>query len=235
MSRPPISTLALLATIGTMALAPASRAQGFVGSFDPAHWTLENTNPNQSLAYDDYFCGQVNDVACVAGPSDPFAPFDPADGFASIVGSTAEGMPQGGGTANTARTTTWQIMNNGPGDATLNFGWAFLPDSPLGAQQAELVLDASTIILGSSPGSGTISGFVVPQGQTFGFRISTTNNLSLEPFLDISDFTATFASTTTAVPGPLPLAGGLAAFGWSRALRKRITPSPLRASNDTSV
>jgi hypothetical protein len=78
MSRPSVSTLALLATIGTMALAPASRAQGFVGSFDPAQWTLENTNPDQTLAYDDYFCGQVNDVACVAGPNDQFAPFDPA-------------------------------------------------------------------------------------------------------------------------------------------------------------
>ena len=35
MSRPSVSTLALLATIGTMALAPASRAQGFVGAFNP--------------------------------------------------------------------------------------------------------------------------------------------------------------------------------------------------------
>jgi hypothetical protein len=120
-------------------------------------------------------------------------------------------------------------------DATLNFGWAFFPDSPLGAQQAELILDASTIILGSSISSGTISGFVVPQGQTFGFQISTTNNLSLEPFLDISNFTASFASPSTAVPGPLPIAAGLAAFGWSRALRKRIIASPLPTSNDTSV
>lgn len=126
-------------------------------------------------------------------------------------------------------------MNSGPGDATLSFGWAFDTQSLVGAQQAEYVLDASPIILSSTSGSGTISGVVLPQGQTFGFRIRTTNNLGLEPFLDISDFTATFASTSTAVPGPLPIAAGVAAFGWSRALRKRITASPLPTSNDTSV
>jgi len=30
-------------------------------------------------------------------------------------------------------------------------------------------------------------------------------------------------SPSTAVPGPLPLFGAAAAFGWSRRLRKRIT------------
>jgi phospholipase/lecithinase/hemolysin len=32
------------------------------------------------------------------------------------------------------------------------------------------------------------------------------------------------------VPGPLPLAGAAAAFGWSRQLRRRILAAPLPAS-----
>ena len=64
----------------------------------------------------------------------------------------------------------------------------------------------------------TTNGFVPL--NTFRNNATYSNNSSSFPTLDIS-----FGATSTPVPGPLPLLGVGAAFGWSRRLRKRIHAS----------
>lgn len=42
-------------------------------------------------------------------------------------------------------------------------------------------------------------------------------------------YTASQSSSSSSVPGPLPLLGATAAFGWSRRLRKRLPLKPLKS------
>jgi len=67
----------------------------------------------------------------------------------------------------------------------------------------------------SSQGTG-FSQFNVLAGDTFGFRVFATDNLIGPGIATISNFSAP-------VPGPLPLLGVGAAFGYSRRLRRRTT------------
>ncbi len=66
--------------------------------------------------------------------------------------------------------------------------------------------------------SGSAS-FSVLAGDVFGFRQNSLDSSYGRASTTISNFTA------PAAPGPLPLLGAGAAFGWSRQLRKRIGTS----------
>ena len=66
----------------------------------------------------------------------------------------------------------------------------------------------------ASQGTG-FSQFNVLSGDTFGFLVFTTDN-------DFGPGNATISNFSAPVPGPLPLLGVGAAFGYSRRLRRRI-------------
>lgn len=224
-SRSFVAALAGL-SLGAVLSPATAQAAGFVGSFDPSNWTLVNTSDDgtttvidQTLVGADAICGATNTVACVT--------YANQFGDAELRGSTASGSPapSGGGDVDALRTTTWQFTNPNPpgwGDTTISFSWLFTGDDS-GSQTASYLLNGSETILSStSTGSpATITSLLLAPGQTFGFRITTYDNRGA-PQLNISSFSA-----SAPVPGPLPMAGGAAAFAWSRRLRQRIRQARL--------
>lgn len=216
---PPISRLAMLAGASSLAgitslvlCAPSARAAGFSGSFAPVNWILTNTNPPESLNSTQYTCGVLNDVACVEN-------IDPLTGAVDVVGSVSS--QAGGGDPNTRRTTTWSLTNTGP-NALINIDWAL--DAFGGSNQsASYLVNLVDVVLSSVSGdSGNITNLPLASGANFGFRVTTTDNNGDPGILSITNFSATPITSPTSVPGPLPLAGGVAAFGWSRRLRSRL-------------
>ena len=213
-------TLALITT----ALFPATvRAAGFSASFDPGNWSIVNTTNgtiDQTLTSSgspsEYTCFTINDVACVESLS-------AASGGVDVVGSSSTEV-NGGGTANTVRTTTWTVTN-GSAPALLSFDLALstFPSRVDADQTVSYLVGLSETIIGNSLGSlGSFSGIALAPRESFGFRVTTANNIGDYGTLSISGFND---ALEVQVPAPLPLAGGLAAFSWSRRLRRRISSS----------
>ena len=107
--------------------------------------------------------------------------------------------------------------------SVLNFG--SLTATISGQEEETGYLSLNTFVAGSDLNfsSNTLS-FTIPSGVSIG----STINASFVYFANSSNingplaqFTTT-AATSSSVPGPLPLLGAGAAFGFSRTLRKRI-------------
>jgi hypothetical protein len=214
----PITRLGV-ALIGTCLLPAAAGAAGFSGSFDPANWSIVNTTAgsvDQTLSGSGsppaYTCAQTNDVACAEY-------VDATNGGVEVVGSIA-GF-DGGGTGNTARTTTW-TLTNGAQPSTLMFSWALATTLPSATNQSAwyLIGTNATQLTASDGDSGSVSNISLAPFETFGFRVSTTDNIGDFGVLSITNFTAT-PTNASEVPAPLPLAGAAAGFSWSRRLRRR--------------
>lgn len=78
------------------------------------------------------------------------------------------------------------------------------------------LLNGSFTQLADNASQGTgFSQFNVLSGDTFGFRVFATDN-------QVGPGNATISNFSAPVPGPLPLLGVGAAFGYSRRLRRRI-------------
>jgi hypothetical protein len=87
-------------------------------------------------------------------------------------------------------------------------------------QSASYLVDLVNIVLSSADASGSIQSLLLATGNSFGFRITTFDNVGELGILSIANFNATSSSSpTTSVPGPLPLVGGAAALAFSRRLR----------------
>jgi len=205
-----------LAGITSLVLcAPSARAAGLTGSFDLANWILTNTDPDQSLNSSQSTCGVDNDVACVDN-------IDLITGAVDVVGSVAN--QTGGGVANTPRTTTWSLTNTGP-SALINFDWDLETFGETN-QTASYLVNLSDFVLSSNDGdTGNITSLLLASGASFGFRVITSDNNGNSGILSITNFSATPVTNPASVPGPLPLAGGVAAFAWSRRLRSRLRRS----------
>jgi len=154
----------------------------------------------------------LNDVACVEN-------IDPLTGAVDVVGSVVG--QQGGGVANTLRTSTWSLINTGP-NALIKFDW-ILETFGETNQTASYLVNLTNVVLSSNNGdSGSITSLLLASGASFGFRVITSDNVGNSGILSITNFSATPVTTPASVPGPLPLAGGLTAFAWSRRLRCRL-------------
>ena len=207
---------ASFALISSCLLPAGAQAAGFSGSFAPVNWILTNTNPDQSLDSTQYTCFALNDVACVEA-------INTSTGAVDLVGSVSSQV--GGGVANTLRTTTWSVTNTGP-NASISFDWA-LGTSGETNQTAFYLVNLAIVVLSSTDGdSSSILSLPLATGDSFGFRVTTSDNAGNSGILSIRNFNATpFSPPSTRVPGPLPLAGGAAAFAFSRRLRRRIRSS----------
>jgi hypothetical protein len=69
---------------------------------------------------------------------------------------------------------------------------------------------------------GPIFAHGVSLGQVLGLTQSLSDPMDQIDVTPATTSTVTYAIATAPVPGPLPLIGAAAAFGWSRQLRKRI-------------
>jgi hypothetical protein len=102
------------------------------------------------------------------------------------------------------------------------FSWALATTLPSATNQSAwyLIGTNATQLTASDGDSGSVSNISLAPFETFGFRVSTTDNIGDFGVLSITNFTAT-PTNASEVPAPLPLAGAAAGFSWSRRLRRR--------------
>ena len=198
MPRSLAKTIAPIALAGaTLGLAanPAQALTQFAGYYAPANWT-------QSIQGD----GSINTGGAPA----------------SISLSGANDLTF------TNQNTDFTIA--APTAGTVSFDWAFSTDDDFpAADPFGYLLNGAftqlTINDSSLTQSGSVS-FSVLAGDVFGFRQNSNDSNFGRASTTISNFNRPLpAPGTASVPGPLPLLGAGAAFGWSRQLRKRIGTS----------
>lgn len=152
------------------------------------------------------------------GFSGAYAPanwtFDKGDGNGSVNTSSAPDSitltgsnDDGVAPINTDYTITAIVY--GP----VTFAWTFNSIDEPGFDTFGYLLDGVFYQLASQSATGTTQ-FDVSAGYTFGFSILTNDDTGSAGTATIRDFSAP-------VPGPLPIFGAAAAFGWSRRLRRR--------------
>ena len=211
----------------SLALPSAGQAAGLAGAFAPANWVLSNTNADETFSAPGYTCAALGyDVACATSIDALMGSFDligSADGY--LGGDNAIGA------TTTERTTTWKLVNTGP-QAQVSFKWLF-GNGDSSTDIASYLIGSSETILSDVPTNSTAAIFnlTIPSNGSIAFRVST-DNIGNSGILSISEFEATTISDTTSVPGPLPVFGCAAAFGWSRRLRRRLAPTT-RAKSGT--
>jgi hypothetical protein len=114
-----------------------------------------------------------------------------------------------------------------PNAGVVSFDWAFgTADAASYYDPFGYLLNGTFTQLTNDGGSVTQSGsvaFAVLAGDVFGFRQNSSDSCCGRASSTISNFNV--AVPNVAVPGPLPLFGAAAAFGYSRKLRKRIVNS----------
>ena len=207
-----ISASIALTTVCTAALLaaekPAEALSGFGAEYDPSNWTFTNNN------------------------ADGFVNLDEAPGRISLTGGNNE---SGSGTTDYTITA--------PGSGTVSFNWDYSTndvDGPAYDPLIRLVNETETQLSDDSGPSNSQLGsdsFPVITGDTFGFRIATTDNSAGAAFATFTDFVAPDAASATPVPfgvspdlGILILAG---MFGVSR-LRNKIAARKLINSNQAA-
>ena len=207
-----------IALVSACLLPAAAGAAGFSGSFNPANWSIVNVGggaPDQTLSGN----GNPPDYTCDPNPPYQVACAENVDalsGAVDVVGS-ASGYT-GGGAPGPARTTTWTVTN-GAQITDLSFNWRLTTYGALASNQSvSYLIGGIETPLGSSDGNnGSVTNIALAAGETFGFRVRTSDNTGDYGVLSITGFDAVIR-----VPAPLPMAGGIAAFSWSRRLRSRI-------------
>ena len=198
MPRSIAKTIAPIALAGaTLGLAanPAQALTQFAGDYAPANWT-------QSIQGD----GSIN----TGGAPASISLFGANDG------------------SNANQNTDFTIA--APLAGTVSFEWAYSSNDKIPAFDpfGYLLNGAFTELTDGFGGlnqSGSVS-FSVLAVDVFGFRQNSDDSGGGRANTTITNFNVSLAASGPAsVPGPLPLLGAGAAFGWSRQLRRRIGTS----------
>jgi hypothetical protein len=145
------------------------------------------------------------------------------DGSISTGGAPASitltGADNGGGTKNTDLTIA------APSGGTVSVNWSYSTAENQFYDRFGYLLNGAFTQLTDNSGAQNQTGsasFNVLAGDVFGFRQNSVDSIFGRASTTISNFNGPVAAS---VPGPLPLLGAGAAFGWSRQLRKRIGTS----------
>lgn len=117
---------------------------------------------------------------------------------------------------------------NAAASGPVSFNWAY-STSDSEYDQFGYLLNGNFNFLSTQNGETGTASFVVVAGDVFGFSIDGDDGIFGPGIATISNFSAP-------VPGPLPLLGVGAAFGYSRRLRRRINLStgPLSSASGSS-
>jgi MYXO-CTERM domain-containing protein len=187
-----VAPLALAGSTLCFAANPARAITSFAGNYDPANWT-QSVQGNGSI--------------------------DTSNAPVSIM---LNGPDDGSGNAQNVDFTI-----AAPAAGTVLFDWVYSTDDDAPDQDPfGFVLNGSFIQLSSDTGDSYQSdtaAFTVIAGDVFGFRQRAADSRFGSASTTISDFNfVTSAPPQSTVPGPLPLIGAGAAWGWSRRLRQRI-------------
>ena len=174
------------------------------------------------------------DFAGVYAPANWTFTSDPALGDGSVDTSgapasiTITGSDNGGSLPFSNVNTDYTIAVGLAGPAS--FDWSYSSSDCCNFDGFGYLLNGNFTQLAqnSSQGSG-FTQFNVLAGDTFGFRVFALDNAGSPGVATISNFSAP-------VPGPLPLLGVGAAFGYSRRLRRRINLStgPVSSASGSS-
>jgi hypothetical protein len=121
---------------------------------------------------------------------------------------------------------------------TANFGFSSPASSVIGPNTAGLIgnFNGDSTIGGFGINTSYVSGSSILSSATFngqtlaGLGLTTPGLLGTWSLVGGSDSIRVILGAPAPVPGPLPLLGAAAAFGWSRRLRRRIS-----VSNTTTV
>lgn len=189
----------MAAAIGVAGWHPSSQAAGFTGIYSPSNWTVATNGGTGSVDTS----GAPNTIT-LTGTSY----------FNNRVSTDYTTIASGSGKVS----FDWAYSSEESWSAYDRFGYllngAF---TPLSDGNVYAIYDPVTGMNEPLQLSGTYS-FDVTSGDSFGFRMDS--DPSVQSSTTISNFSAPVAATP--VPGPLPVLGVLAAFGFSRRLRARI-------------
>lgn len=231
-AQPPI-TLALLATPLLVAPAQAISPEGLTGPFALENWKLiasyiDDTNNDATVIIDEigysaYVCPVFGDPACIDGPNldeESTIQTTPSGAF-TVVGATSAEFPDA---ANKQFFLNWTLdpgLSTRTTDYFVSFNFLYqttdVNSEVLGYFSINNVL---TPIQSSSNNESATGLFRITPSDTIAFGVSSSNFDNNQGFVQITGFSAD-------VPGPLPLLGAAAAFGWSRRLRARTNqPKP---------
>ncbi|MFM6827890.1 MAG: hypothetical protein ACKPKT_20940 [Dolichospermum sp.] len=130
--------------------------------------------------------------------------------------------------------TTYSITNTKPVPVNISFNWLYSSADGLDFDRFDVNLNGSYTTLAGSNASGTYTTTLIPNGNTFGFSIATSDNNSGMGSVTISTFSATpVPFESNAAPAAMAIVFG--AFLVRRKLQQRSTQKMLAESVDSGL
>ncbi|AFZ45891.1 hypothetical protein PCC7418_3787 [Halothece sp. PCC 7418] len=188
---------ALMGIATVLMLAPRCEAAtiGFKGTFDESNFTSNFTSTDADNDGSVEIQGSNDTTAILTGPNEG-------------------GFPPSSGEAN------WFIQNVSQ-TSTVQFEWSFTGD-PNGLDSASYLIGGQAFPLGNDGDSSTSPlQLTIAEGESFGFRVATNNNLGVPGELTISNFESEsipFGVETNT--GILVLISGMGSIAWRRHRRR---------------
>ena len=158
------------------------------------------------------------------------------DGSVDTTGAPGSITLTGGTIGCCGGSTTYTANATAAGQVSLS--WDYSSASSGFSRFSYLINSNSTLInAGSGRSVAGITSFNVAVGDIFGFYVENSGVIPVGlATVTISNFSAPIPSSapaTSSVPGPLPILGLAAAFGFSRKLRRRINLAKSPVSTDS--
>jgi hypothetical protein len=220
-------TLALLASPLWAAPAQAINPEGLTGPFALNNWKLiasyidgnNSTAVLDTKSFNDYVCDpSFESSACIDGPDlEGPSPIEttPSGAF-TIVGATAVDFTAAANKKFFLNWTLDPVLSARTTDYFVSFNFLYQTGDTAPEIKGYFSINDVLTSIQTSTNNQTSSGiFRITPTDTIAFGVSSSNFDNNQGFVQITGFTAD-------VPGPLPLLGAAAAFGWSRRMRARI-------------
>lgn len=177
-------SLATSATLTIIASLPAKTLAltGFTGAYNPSNWTLTNTNAD----------GSVDTTNAASGSID-------------LIG--------GDNSSESSGTTDWTINITPSGAGSVSFNWSYFSLDTAGNDTAGYLLNNTFYQLAATDGNFSTAPvtFFLNPGDTFGFRVTTVDNLGGSGVFTVQDFDV--QAVPVAVPFHSSPVVGLAIIG----------------------
>jgi hypothetical protein len=171
-------------------------------------------------------------ITLFAGPYAPANWTQSIGGDGSINTSGAPGSIILNGSNDGSGAQNVDFTITAPAAGTVSFNWSFSTNDVSAFYDPFGYLLNGNFTTLTNPSVDNQSGpstFSVVQGDVFGFRQRTTDSGGGRASTTISNFNGPTPAPPSSVPGPLPLLGAGAAWGWTRRLRQRIATPGITA------